>query len=146
MRFSYTTAGQKRIEPLKRVFILQASLEMEIACVILFFMLRETFIGTFDWKEIKRCHQLSLKCSWFKHFLLCGRKNKLRTTRTSSKKFSFLTKNKMRFFQNFFDVQLSLAHLRWPVPIYMRVGYVFDSRFSEWKIQPISMIFGILNK
>ena len=21
--------------------------------------------------------------------------------------------------------------LRWPVPIYMRVGYVFDSRFSE---------------
>ena len=37
-------------------------------------------------------------------------------------------------------------HLRWPVPIYMRVGYVFDSRFSEWKIQPISMIFGILNK
>ena len=21
--------------------------------------------------------------------------------------------------------------LRWPVPIYMRVGYVFDSRFSD---------------
>ena len=36
--------------------------------------------------------------------------------------------------------------LRWFVPIYMRVGYVFDSRFSEGKIQPISMIFGILNK
>ena len=35
--------------------------------------------------------------------------------------------------------------LRWPVPIYMRVGYVFDSRFSEWKIQPISTIFCILN-
>ena len=47
MRFSNTT-GQNRIEPLKRVFILQASLEMEIACVILFFMLRETFIATFD--------------------------------------------------------------------------------------------------
>ena len=27
----------------------------------------------------------------------------------------------------------------------MRVGYVFDLRFSEWKIQLISMIFGILN-
>ena len=26
------------------------------------------------------------------------------------------------------------------------LGYVFDSRFSEWKIQPISMIFGIPNK
>ena len=26
----------------------------------------------------------------------------------------------------------------------MRVGYTFDLRFSEWKIQPISMIFGIL--
>ena len=37
-------------------------------------------------------------------------------------------------------------HLRWPDPIYMRVGYVFNLRFSEWKIQPISMIFGILNK
>ena len=24
-----------------------------------------------------------------------------------------------------------LEKLRWPVPIYMRVGYVFDSRFSE---------------
>ena len=38
------------------------------------------------------------------------------------------------------------THLRWPEPIYMRVGYVFDLRFSEWKIQPISMIFGIFNK
>ena len=36
-----------------------------------------------------------------------------------------------------------LGSLRWPEPIYMRVGYVFDLRFSEWKIQPISMIFGI---
>ena len=34
--------------------------------------------------------------------------------------------------------------LRWPEPIYMHVGYVFDLHFSEWKIQPISMIFGIL--
>ena len=31
-------------------------------------------------------------------------------------------------------------------PIYMRVGYVLDLSFLEWKIQPISMIFGILNK
>ena len=38
------------------------------------------------------------------------------------------------------------GRLRWPEPIYMRVGYVFDLRFSEWKIQPISMIFGICNK
>ena len=30
--------------------------------------------------------------------------------------------------------------------IYMRVDYVFDLRFLECKIQPISMIFGILNK
>ena len=36
--------------------------------------------------------------------------------------------------------------LRWLVPIYMRVGYVFDSGFSEWKIQPISTIFCVLNK
>ena len=28
----------------------------------------------------------------------------------------------------------------------MRVGYVFESRFSAEMIQPISMIFGILNK
>ena len=28
--------GKKRIEPLKRVFILQASLEMEIACLIFY--------------------------------------------------------------------------------------------------------------
>ena len=35
--------------------------------------------------------------------------------------------------------------LTWPEPIYIRVGYVFDLRFSEWKIQPISMIFGILS-
>ena len=33
-----------------------------------------------------------------------------------------------------------------PETIYIRVGYVFDLRFSGWKIQPISMIFGILNK
>ena len=25
----------------------------------------------------------------------------------------------------------------------MRVGYVFDLRFLEWKIQPISTIFGM---
>ena len=36
--------------------------------------------------------------------------------------------------------------LRWPKPFYMRVGYVFESRFSAGKIKPISMIFGILNK
>ena len=36
--------------------------------------------------------------------------------------------------------------VRWPEPIYMRVGYVFESRFSAEMILPISMIFGILNK
>ena len=36
--------------------------------------------------------------------------------------------------------------LRWPEPIYMRVGYVFESRFSAGMIKPISMIFGILYK
>ena len=35
--------------------------------------------------------------------------------------------------------------LRWPEPIYMRVRYVFESRFSAGMIKPISMIFGILN-
>ena len=37
-------------------------------------------------------------------------------------------------------------NMGWPKPIYMHVGYVFDLRFSERKIQPISIIFGILNK
>ena len=36
--------------------------------------------------------------------------------------------------------------LRWPEPVYMRVGYVFDPRFLEWTSQPISIIFRILNK
>ena len=31
-------------------------------------------------------------------------------------------------------------------PIYMRIGYILDLSFLEWKIQPISTIFGILNK
>ena len=31
-------------------------------------------------------------------------------------------------------------------PIYMRVGHVFDSRFSPGKILPISKSFGIFNK
>ena len=39
-----------------------------------------------------------------------------------------------------------LIKLRWPEPIYLRVGYVFQSRFSAAKIWPISIIFGILNK
>ena len=30
--------------------------------------------------------------------------------------------------------------------IYMVVDYVFDLRFLECKIQPISIIFGILNR
>ena len=36
--------------------------------------------------------------------------------------------------------------LRYPEPIYLRVGYVFESSFSAEMIQPISMSFGILNK
>ena len=28
-------------------------------------------------------------------------------------------------------MMVQFCYLRWPVPIYMRVGYVFDSRFSE---------------
>ena len=36
--------------------------------------------------------------------------------------------------------------LRWFEPINMDTGYVFDLRFLEWKIQPISMISGIPNK
>ena len=39
-----------------------------------------------------------------------------------------------------------IVNLRWPEHIYMRVGYVFESRFSAGKIQPISMTFGILTK
>ena len=44
---------------------------------------------------------------------------------------------------------MSLCPLRdWSKSIggYMRIGYVLDLRFSERKIQPISMSFGILNK
>ena len=68
---------------------------MEIACVILFFMLRETFIATFDWKEIKLSppSQLSLKWSWFKHFLLCWLKEQI----THYKNFF---EKKKRFYQN----------------------------------------------
>ena len=56
------------------------------------------------------------------------------------------SKERHSFF--FLEIHFSspLVFLRWPEPIYMRVGYVFDLRFSEWKIQPISMMFGILNK
>ena len=36
----------------------------------------------------------------------------------------------------------SLSYLRCPEPIYLPVGYVFESGLFE----PISMIFGILNK
>ena len=39
----------------------------------------------------------------------------------------------------------ALEQSRWPESI-MRVGYVFESRFSAGMIQRISMIFGILNK
>ena len=42
--------------------------------------------------------------------------------------------------------RLHLQQLRWPEPIYMRVGYVLEWRFSAGMIYPISMIFGILNK
>ena len=40
----------------------------------------------------------------------------------------------------------TLIDLRWPVPSYMRVGHVFESRFSAGIVSPISIIFGILNK
>ena len=40
----------------------------------------------------------------------------------------------------------SLSYLGWPEPIYLPVGYVFESGFSGGMIEPISMIFGILNK
>ena len=36
--------------------------------------------------------------------------------------------------------------LRWPGPIYQRFGYVFESRFTVRKNEPISLIFGILSK
>ena len=42
--------------------------------------------------------------------------------------------------------RLHLQQLRWPEPIYMRVGYVLEWRFSAGMIYLISMIFGILNK
>ena len=40
----------------------------------------------------------------------------------------------------------SNSPLRWCEPIYLRVGYVFESGFSAGMIKPISMIFGIVNK
>ena len=33
--------------------------------------------------------------------------------------------------------------LRWPEPIYVRVVYVFELRFSAGTVSPISKIFGI---
>lgn len=43
-----------------------------------------------------------------------------------------------------FCIHQVIFNWRWPEP--MPVGYVFDLRFLEWKIHPISMMFGILNK
>ena len=63
MRFSNIT-GQKRIKPLKRVFILQACLEMEIACVILFFMLRETL------KDFRLKRNKGLSSAFFKVLMI----------------------------------------------------------------------------
>ena len=62
MRFSNTT-GQNRIEPLKRVFILQASLEMEIACVILFFCVERNVYGDF---RLKRNKAFTSQSAFFK--------------------------------------------------------------------------------
>ena len=44
------------------------------------------------------------------------------------------------------DATIPQDFLRWPEPMYIHVGYVFESHFSAGTIQPISMIFGILNK
>ena len=62
VRFSNTT-GQKRIEPLKRVFILQASLEMEIACVILFFCVERNVYSDF---RLKRNKAFTSQSAFFK--------------------------------------------------------------------------------
>ena len=45
-----------------------------------------------------------------------------------------------------FKTSLQRPPLKVAERIYLRVGYVFESRFSTGMIQPISMIFGILNK
>ena len=50
------------------------------------------------------------------------------------------------FGMHFGQLNIFLRPLRWPEPIYMRDGYVFETRFSAGKIGPISMILGILNK
>ena len=93
MRFSNTT-GQKRIEPLKRVFIWQASLETEIAwlCYFIFYVERNVYSDF----PLKRNKALSSAFSKSTHdsniFYYVDWKNKLRTTRASSKKMAFLTK------------------------------------------------------
>ena len=66
MRFSNTT-GQNRIEPLKRVFILQASLEMEIACVILFFCVERNVYSDF---RLKRNKAFTSQSAFFKVLMI----------------------------------------------------------------------------
>ena len=53
----------------------------------------------------------------------------------------------MKIFLLFLSTRKRIGNrLRWPEPIYMRVGYVSESRFLAGMIYLISMIFGILNK
>ena len=69
MRFSNTT-GQNRIEPLRRVFILQASLEMEIACVILFFCVERNVYSDFRLKRNKALFSAFFKVLMIQTFFI----------------------------------------------------------------------------
>ena len=136
VRFSNTT-GQKRIEPLKRVFILQASLEMEIACVILFFCVERNVYSDFRLKRNKAFTSQSaffIKWPWFKHFLLCWLKEQI----THYKNFF---EKKKRFYQNesfleffwcltFFGTLNSADH-----EIDRLICDVMTKEFKKWKLE-----------
>ena len=92
--------GKKRIEPLKRVFISQASLEMEIACVI--FYVERNGDSDFRLKRNKALSSAFFKVLMIQTFfiMLTERTNYL-LQELLRKKVAFLTK--WDFFQNFFD-------------------------------------------
>ena len=103
MRFSDTT-GQKRIEPLKRVFIWQASLETEIAwlCYFIFYVERNVY-SDFPLKRNKALSSAFSKVLMIQtFFIMLTEKTNYVLQELLRKKNRVL--NKTRFFENFFDV------------------------------------------
>ena len=133
IRFSNTT-GQKRIEPLKTVFILQASLEMEIACVILFFCVERNVYSDFRLKRNKALFSAFVKVVMIQTFFI------MLTERTNYALQELLRK-KERFYQNeifseffwcltFFGTLNSADH-----EIDRLICDVMTKEFKKWKFE-----------